>query len=68
LLTGSQLNAFDHSDRHRLGSHHRRDQLDERVAKHLGGARKALEDLKAHRQRLASELKSINTVLDLTQE
>jgi hypothetical protein len=29
-------------------------------------ARKALEDLKAHRQRLASELKSINTVLDLS--
>jgi hypothetical protein len=29
-------------------------------------ARKALEDLKAHRQRLASELKSRNTVLDLS--
>ena len=28
--------------------------------------RKALEDLKAHRYRLATELKSINTVLDLS--
>ena len=28
--------------------------------------RKALEDLKAHHHRLATELKSINTVLDLS--
>jgi hypothetical protein len=30
------------------------------------GGRKALEDLKAHRCRLASELKSINGALDLS--
>jgi hypothetical protein len=30
------------------------------------GGRKALEDLKEHRERLATELRSLNSVLDLS--